>query len=93
MGQGVQCGIGPCGTQVERGCGTKATNHVRMQKNHFTLPRLQALGIELMVSVKFSSVTQFTSVQSSCSVVSILCDPMNHSMQGLPIHHQLPESI
>ena len=22
-----------------------------------------------------------------------LCDPMNHSMPGLPVHHQLPESI
>ena len=26
----------------------------------------------------------------SCSVVS-LCDPMNGSMPGLPVHHQLPE--
>ena len=65
MGQGVWCGIGPRGTQVERGCGTKAANHVRMQKNHFILPRLQALGIELMVSVKFSTVTRFSSVQFS----------------------------
>ena len=34
-------------------------------------------------SVQFSSVTQ------SCPT---LCDPMNHSMPGLPVHHQLPES-
>ena len=27
----------------------------------------------------------------SCSVVSI-CDPMNHSTPGLPVHHHLPES-
>ena len=27
----------------------------------------------------------------SCSVVS-LCDPMNGSTPGLPVHHQLPES-
>ena len=33
-------------------------------------------------SVQFSSVTQ------SCL---ILCDPMDRSMPGLPIHHQLPE--
>ena len=32
-------------------------------------------------SVQFSSVTQ------SCLT---LCDPMNHSMPGLPVHHQLP---
>ena len=33
-------------------------------------------------SVQFSSVTQ------SCQT---LCDPMNHSTPGLPVHHQLPE--
>ena len=33
-------------------------------------------------SVQFSSVTQ------SCLT---LCDPMNHSTPGLPVHHQLPE--
>ena len=33
-------------------------------------------------SVQFSSVTQ------SCPT---LCNPMNHSMPGLPVHHQLPE--
>ena len=33
-------------------------------------------------SVQFSSVTQ------SCL---ILCDPMNRSTPGLPVHHQLPE--
>ena len=32
---------------------------------------------------KFSSVTQ------SCPT---LCDPMNHSTPGFPIHHRLPES-
>ena len=31
------------------------------------------------------------SVQFSRSVVSDSCDPMNCSMPGLPIHHQLPE--
>ena len=34
------------------------------------------------ISVQFSSVTQ------SCLT---LCDPMNHSMPGLPVHHQLQE--
>jgi len=36
----------------------------------------------LQDSVQFSSVTQ------SCST---LCDPMNHSTPGLPVHHQLLE--
>ena len=31
---------------------------------------------------------QFSSVAQSCPT---LCDPMNHSTPGLPIHHQLPE--
>ena len=32
---------------------------------------------------------QFSSVGQSCLT---LCDPMNRSMPGLPIHHHLPES-
>ena len=32
---------------------------------------------------------QFSSVQSLSHVW--LCDPMNHSAPGLPVHHQLPE--
>ena len=33
---------------------------------------------------------QIKSVAQSCPT---LCDPMNRSTQGLPVHHQLPESI
>ena len=32
---------------------------------------------------------QFSSVTQSCPT---LCDPMNHSSPGLPVHHQLMES-
>ena len=32
-----------------------------------------------------------TSVQFSCSLCPTLCNPMNHSMPGLLVHHQLPE--
>ena len=35
-------------------------------------------------SVQFISVAQ---------LYPTLCDPMNHSMPGLPVHHQLPEFI
>ena len=38
---------------------------------------------DISVSVQCSSVAQ------SCPT---LCEPMNHSMPGLPVHHQLPES-
>ena len=34
-------------------------------------------------------VTQFNSVAQLCLT---LCDPMNRSTPGLPVHHQLPES-
>ena len=34
------------------------------------------------------SSVQFSSVAQSCPT---LCNPMNHSMPGLPVHHQLPE--
>ena len=40
------------------------------------------VGIMVLSSVQFSSVTQ------SCPT---LCNPMNHSTPGLPVHHQLPE--
>ena len=31
---------------------------------------------------------QFSLVSQSCLT---LCNPMNHSMPGLPVHHKLPE--
>ena len=40
-----------------------------------------------VLTYQFSSV-QFSSVIQLCLT---LCDPMNHSMPGLPVHHQLPE--
>ena len=40
-----------------------------------------------LLAVQFTSV-QFSPVAQSCLT---LCDPMNHSMPGLPVHHQLPE--
>ena len=51
----------------------------RMNTNILGNIELQRTGIS---SVQFSSVAQ------SCP---ILCDPMNCSMPGLPVHHQLPE--
>ena len=37
---------------------------------------------------KHTCSVQFSSVAQSCPT---LCDPMNHSTPGLPVHHQLPE--
>ena len=33
----------------------------------------------------------FSSVQFSCSVLSDFCDPIDCSMPGFPVYHQLPE--
>ena len=46
------------------------------------LSKLWAIVNDREVSVQFSSVPQ------SCLT---LCDPMNRSTPGLPVHHQLPE--
>ena len=40
-----------------------------------------------ILSIRLS--VQFSSVAQSCLT---LCNPMNRSMPGLPVHHQLPES-
>ena len=58
------------------------------------------LPITLIITLVFKSsftqhkikhknlISQFSSVTQSCPT---LCDPMDHSMPGLPVHHQLPE--
>ena len=48
---------------------------------------IAALIAFLWLLVRFSSV-QFSSVTQSCLT---LCDPMNRSTPGLPVHHQLRE--
>ena len=40
-------------------------------------------------SQNLEDIVQFNSVAQSCPA---LCNPMNHSMPGLPVHHQLLES-
>ena len=43
----------------------------------------------IILKSKDSHSVQFSSVAHSCPT---LCNPMNCSMPGLPVHHQLPES-
>ena len=45
------------------------------------------LKVYLLIKISFSSV-QFSSVAQLCLT---LCNPMNRSTPGLPVHHQLPE--
>ena len=46
-----------------------------------------SLNIHYQV-LKYLQSVQFNTVTKSCLT---LCDPMNPSMPGLPVHHQLPE--
>ena len=46
-------------------------------------------GPNILLSKYFRNISvQFSSVAQSCPT---LCDPMNRSTPGLPVHHQLPE--
>ena len=49
---------------------------------------LKSKDITLPTKVHIVSSVQFSSVAQSCLT---LCDPMNRSTPGLPVHHQLPE--
>ena len=48
--------------------------------------RVRCIG-RVTCKLTFNSV-EFSSVAQSCPT---LCDPMNCSTPGLPVHHQLPE--
>ena len=50
--------------------------------------------LTLLVGIHTSTATMENSVQFSsvAQLCSILCDPMNRSMPGLPVHHQFLES-
>ena len=52
--------------------------------------RLQSKSARKRSSIKLIKLisVQFSSVAQSCPT---LCDPMNRSTPGLPVHHQLPE--
>ena len=49
---------------------------------------LMLLKSFLMRKGQFKSSVQFSSVAQSCPT---FCDPINFSMPGLPVYHQLPE--
>ena len=68
-----------------RRCCSKSTDF--QLENESVLGNLMHNNINRINIAIFSSV-QFSSVTQSCPT---LCDPMNRSMPGLPVHHQLPE--
>ena len=55
------------------------------EEHHWKIVETQMRSVALFVNGKS---VQFSSVAQSCPT---LCDPMNRSTPGLPVHHQLPE--
>ena len=45
-------------------------------------------SLSVLCTKVYTCLVQFSSVAQSCLT---LCDPMNRSTTGLPVHHQLPE--
>ena len=68
-------------------CGTRSRGSKDISINLFSLLIKWQARVGFSLIILFSSV-QFSSVAQSCP---ILCDPVNRSTPGLPVHHQLPE--
>ena len=49
---------------------------------------LRRSGVAIKVNKRDRNAVQFSSVAQSCPTI---CNRMNHSTPGLPVHHQLPE--
>ena len=64
--------------------------HIYIRHHFFpNLSHLSSPPLHVHMSVFYVCVSiQFSSVAQSCPT---LCDPINHSTPGLPVHHQLPE--
>ena len=62
-------------------------NKAIISLNSLKIPYIALLQLHVSLCKHFSSV-QFSSVAQSCLT---LCDPMNCSMPGLPVHHQPQE--
>ena len=63
-------------------------NLIESLKNEILDNNLRDEQEERKENIKYNRLVQFSSVAQSCPT---LCDPMNLSMPGLPVHHQHPE--
>ena len=58
------------------------------ERENFTTKKQMVITNVMQVLINhFATSDQIRSVAQSCPT---LCDPMNRSMPGLPVHHQLP---
>ena len=62
--------------------------HKEREKWNLSILSLTIILLSLAIRKLFTWLTQFSSVAQLCPT---LCDPMNCSTPGLPVHHQLPE--
>ena len=60
--------------------------HAHTHTHTHTSPNLHSCILQSSCSM--ATTVQFSSVAQLCLT---LCDPMNRSMSGLPVHHQFPE--
>ena len=86
----------------------KVTQSMEFSSNYFTIPSMELLSLlqgifpnqgsnpglphcrQILYQLSYQgSPDQFSSIAQLCPT---LCDPMNRSTPGLPVHHQCPES-
>ena len=74
--------------RTEEPGGLQSMGSQRVRRDWVTNTKKRSLFTTGSISCNFFYIVQFSSVTQSCPT---LCNPMNHSTPGLPVHHQLPE--
>ena len=70
------------GSSQELNQGLLHCRQILYQLSYLGSPAMEKIGLTILNSVQFSSVSQ---------LCPTLCDPTNRSTPGLPVHHELPE--
>ena len=66
----------------------QSTNAANLELKWKRCPQVELVFQNEFIQIILWPAVQFSSVAQSCPT---LCNPMNHSTPGLPVHHQLPE--